>query len=117
VNTGIFTTVAGRPSRAERARLDRLRLVRSGDPAEVVTMFCKRMAALHKIRRLAVNGYTPTLAAVDGTEGYPAGAPYDRIIATCAAAPRRSHPGGDDLVGHPGQVLGVVILAGFQGGG
>jgi protein-L-isoaspartate O-methyltransferase len=33
---------------------------------------------------LAVNGYTPTLAAVDGAGGYPPAAPYDRIIATCA---------------------------------
>ena len=34
--------------------------------------------------RLAANGYTPTLAAVDGAEGYPPCAPYDRIIATCS---------------------------------
>lgn len=34
--------------------------------------------------RLAANGHTPTLAAVDGGGGYPAGAPYDRIISTCA---------------------------------
>ncbi len=34
--------------------------------------------------RLAANGHTPTLAAVDGEDGYPPGAPYDRIIATCA---------------------------------
>lgn len=34
--------------------------------------------------RLAANGYTPTLAAVDGADGYRPGAPYDRIIATCA---------------------------------
>lgn len=34
--------------------------------------------------RLAANGYTPTLAAADGVDGYPLGAPYDRIICTCA---------------------------------
>jgi methyltransferase of ATP-grasp peptide maturase system len=40
--------------------------------------------------RLAANGYTPTLAAVDGQHGYPDGAPYDRVISTCAvpAVPR-----------------------------
>jgi methyltransferase of ATP-grasp peptide maturase system len=35
-------------------------------------------------KRLAANGYTPTLATVDGADGYPEGAPYDRIIATCS---------------------------------
>jgi protein-L-isoaspartate(D-aspartate) O-methyltransferase len=35
-------------------------------------------------RRLAGIGYHPTLAAVDGDQGYPPGAPYDRIIATCS---------------------------------
>lgn len=34
-------------------------------------------------KRLAANGYTPALAAVDGAAGYPSGAAYDRIIATC----------------------------------
>lgn len=31
---------------------------------------------------LATLGYAPTLAAADGTRGYPPGAPYDRIVAT-----------------------------------
>jgi protein-L-isoaspartate(D-aspartate) O-methyltransferase len=34
--------------------------------------------------RLAELGYTPTLAAVDGTRGYAPNAPYDRILATVA---------------------------------
>ncbi|MGH3913456.1 MAG: methyltransferase domain-containing protein, partial [Pseudonocardiaceae bacterium] len=34
--------------------------------------------------RLAANGHTPTLIAVDGQTGYPPGAPYDRIISSCA---------------------------------
>ncbi|MGH3908057.1 MAG: methyltransferase domain-containing protein [Pseudonocardiaceae bacterium] len=33
--------------------------------------------------RLAALGYTPTLTAADGPAGYPDGAPFDRIIATC----------------------------------
>jgi methyltransferase of ATP-grasp peptide maturase system len=35
--------------------------------------------------RLAGLGYAPTLAAVDGVRGYPAGAPFDRVLATVAA--------------------------------
>jgi protein-L-isoaspartate O-methyltransferase len=34
--------------------------------------------------RLAANGHRPTIATVDGAEGYPGNAPYDRIIATCS---------------------------------
>lgn len=34
--------------------------------------------------RLAVAGYGPTIATCDGLRGYPARAPYDRIIATVA---------------------------------
>jgi protein-L-isoaspartate O-methyltransferase len=33
--------------------------------------------------RLAAAGYHPTVAVADGLHGYPANAPYDRIISTC----------------------------------
>jgi protein-L-isoaspartate O-methyltransferase len=36
--------------------------------------------------RLAECGYTPTCLATDGAEGHPGGAPYDRVLATCAVA-------------------------------
>ncbi|MFH8552054.1 methyltransferase domain-containing protein [Streptomyces celluloflavus] len=34
-------------------------------------------------QRLQEAGYAPTLVAGDGMAGYPAGAPYDRLLATC----------------------------------
>ncbi|HEX5401182.1 MAG TPA: ATP-grasp peptide maturase system methyltransferase [Pseudonocardiaceae bacterium] len=40
-------------------------------------------AACH---RLAGAGYAPTCVAADGADGHPAGAPYDRVLATCAVA-------------------------------
>ncbi|MGH3319149.1 MAG: ATP-grasp peptide maturase system methyltransferase [Streptosporangiaceae bacterium] len=35
-------------------------------------------------RALTRLGYSPILAAVDGAAGYPANAPYDRVVATCS---------------------------------
>src|SRR5262249_12648785 len=37
-------------------------------------------------KRLAYCGFTPTCVAGDGSAGHPAGALYDRVLATCAVA-------------------------------
>jgi protein-L-isoaspartate O-methyltransferase len=64
--------------------------------------------------RLAANGYTPTLAAVDGAGGYPPGAPYDRIIATCGvlAIPpawlEQAAPGAMIVVDVHGKIGGIL---------
>ncbi|MCY7342086.1 MAG: methyltransferase domain-containing protein [Pseudonocardia sp.] len=55
-------------------------------------------------QRLRTAGYRPTLAAVDGQDGLPEHAPYDRIIATCSAPAvplswaEQLAPGGSVLV-------------------
>jgi protein-L-isoaspartate O-methyltransferase len=40
--------------------------------------------ARHAVRALAASGHNPTVDHADGSHGYPLGAPYDRVIATCA---------------------------------
>jgi methyltransferase of ATP-grasp peptide maturase system len=73
--------------------------------------------------RLAANGYTPALAAVDGAGGYPAGAPYDRIIATCSvpAVPpawlAQVAPGGMIMVDVRGKLGGGVVRLTVDGDG
>jgi protein-L-isoaspartate(D-aspartate) O-methyltransferase len=63
--------------------------------AELVRLARERLAAL---------GYRPTLVAVDGEDGLPGHAPYDRIIATCSvpevpwAWAEQLSPGGTVLV-------------------
>lgn len=65
--------------------------------------------------RLAANGYHPTLAAVDGTDGYVKGAPYDRIIATCSvpiippAWLTQTAPGGMIMADVRGKFGGSVV--------
>ncbi|MGH3753329.1 MAG: methyltransferase domain-containing protein [Pseudonocardiaceae bacterium] len=73
--------------------------------------------------RLAANGYTPTLAAVDGAGGYPPGAPYDRIIATCSvpAIPTawlaQAAPGAVLLADVRGKIGGTVARLTVDGDG
>ncbi|MEO7193494.1 MAG: methyltransferase domain-containing protein [Pseudonocardiaceae bacterium] len=65
--------------------------------------------------RLAAHGYHPTLATVDGAGGYPPGAPYDRIIATCSvpAVPAawldQTAPGGMIMADVRGPLGGTVV--------
>jgi len=73
--------------------------------------------------RLAANGYTPTLAAVDGSDGYPDHAPYDRIIATCSvpAIPpawlEQTAPSGMIMVDVRGKLGGTVVRLTADGDG
>jgi len=73
--------------------------------------------------RLAANGYTPALAAVDGAGGYPEGAPYDRIIATCSvpAVPpawlAQVLPGGMIMADVRGKLGGTVVRLTVDGDG
>ncbi len=73
--------------------------------------------------RLAANGYTPTLAAVDGADGHPEEAPYDRIIATCSvpAVPpawlEQTAPGGMIMVDVRGKIGGTVVRLTADGDG
>jgi protein-L-isoaspartate O-methyltransferase len=59
---------------------------------------------------LASCGYAPTLAVQDGFHGYPARAPYDRIIATCSV-PRIPRPWLDQLM--PGGVIVAPMASGL----
>ncbi|MGH3622492.1 MAG: methyltransferase domain-containing protein, partial [Sciscionella sp.] len=73
--------------------------------------------------RLGANGYTPTLAVVDGDGGYPDGAPYDRIIDTCSvpAIPPawldQVTPGGMIMVDVHGYLGGTVVRLTADGDG
>jgi methyltransferase of ATP-grasp peptide maturase system len=57
--------------------------VRLGDDLVSTVDVDGTLAALAK-QNLTDRGFHPTAAVVDGTGGYPAGAPYDRVLCTCA---------------------------------
>jgi len=60
-------------------------LLCAGLGSELVTSVDIDAALVRAARdRLRELGHTPVLAVGDGADGYPGGAPYDRIIATCS---------------------------------
>lgn len=59
---------------------------RLGDDA-VTTMEIDTTVAERARANLSTAGYAPTVIIGDGAAGYPAGAPYDRIIATASVRP------------------------------
>ncbi len=67
-------------------------------------------------QRLAANGHTPTLAVADGAGGYPQGAPYQRIIATCSVAAippawlEQVTPGGIIMTDVRGKIGGGTVV-------
>lgn len=72
---------------------------RLGD-SHVVTVEIDAGVAERAQVALKAAGYAPTMVTGDGAVGYPAGAPYDRVIATCAvrhipyAWVEQTRPGG-----------------------
>jgi len=66
-------------------------------------------------QRLAGCGYTPTVAAGDGADGYAPGAPYDRVIATCAVLEippawlAQTRPGGLIVANLRGELGGALM--------
>lgn len=73
-----------------------------GDAA-VTTIEVDRVLADHARSALDRAGYRPAVVVGDGAAGYPAGAPYDRLLATCAVGQvprawvRQTRPGGQIL--------------------
>ncbi len=61
---------------------------RLGDDA-VTTLEIDATVAQQARANLAAAGHTPTVITADGAAGYPAGAPYDRIIATASVRPEQ----------------------------
>lgn len=57
---------------------------RLGD-GQVVSIEVDPQVAEQARHALARAGFAPTVITADGSAGYPAGAPYDRVIATCSA--------------------------------
>jgi methyltransferase of ATP-grasp peptide maturase system len=76
---------------------------RLGDD-QVTSVEVDPVVAARAAAALARAGYAPTLMTGDGLDGHPTGAPYDRVIATCAvrAVPppwvEQTRPGGIILV-------------------
>ncbi|WP_427888496.1 ATP-grasp peptide maturase system methyltransferase [Kribbella sp. GL6] len=85
----------------------------------VTSVEVDRRVADHAVRSLSAAGYAPVLVADDGLLGHQPGAPYDRVIATCAvrhipsAWLAQSRPGGlilTTMLGWLGASSGLVRL-------
>lgn len=85
--------------------------------AQVTTVDIDTGLAERARDRLASLGYHPMVAVADGRDGYPAGAPYDRVIATCSlpylppAWITQTRPGGMILTNITGALGGAMLLA------
>ncbi|MFC5721303.1 methyltransferase domain-containing protein [Streptomyces gamaensis] len=71
-------------------------------------------ALIHAAQQnLAEAGYAPQLAAADGQAGYPDGAPFDRVIATCSVP---AVPPAWIEQTKPGSVILTDVALGIEGG-
>ena len=84
-----------------------------GPSGIVVTVDLDRDVAREAAAHLAAAGYPEvTVAAGDGAEGYPAGAPYDRVIATVGVSDLA--PAWLDQLGPGGRIVVPLDLRGSQ---
>jgi protein-L-isoaspartate(D-aspartate) O-methyltransferase len=84
-----------------------------GPSGTVVTVDLDQDVAREAAAHLAATGYPEvTVAAGDGAEGYPAGAPYDRVIATVGVSDLA--PAWLDQLGPGGRIVVPLDLRGSQ---
>ena len=69
-----------------RHRLQRGAAVPPARPDRVTTVDVDPAIAARAAEHLAAVGFHPTCVATDGAEGYPANAPYDRVLGTCSVS-------------------------------
>ncbi|WP_067488087.1 methyltransferase domain-containing protein [Actinomadura hibisca] len=90
-----------------------------GEPA-VTTVEVDPQVSQRASRNLHAAGHAPRLITADGTNGFPDGAPYDRIHVTCGindvppAWIEQTRPGGIIVAPYRGELASIVVREGGE---